>query len=206
MNTVSRQRVKRLLDILLCVVTLPLTLPLMALIGVAVKVSSPGPVLYRALRVGRGLEPFHALKFRTMTPNSAGPSVTRSGDPRITPVGRWLRSSKLDELPQIINVIVGDMSLVGPRPEDPGYVDSYSPAQQRVLSIRPGIVSLAFLRFGHEQDFIERFGAHDTDRFYRTQVLPEKLNIELYYVGSWTLLGDLRILAYALIRLLAGRR
>jgi lipopolysaccharide/colanic/teichoic acid biosynthesis glycosyltransferase len=139
--------------------------------------------------------PFEQLKFRTMTPGVAGPDVTASGDPRITPVGRYLRGSKLDELPQIVNVLRGDMSLVGPRPEVPRIVAVYTGPQRRVLTVRPGMACLAFLHFGHEQAFIERAKPVDVERFYLDEVLPAKLDIELRYVSEWTLLGDFRILA-----------
>ncbi|WP_214365460.1 sugar transferase [Pseudonocardia sp. H11422] len=187
--------VKRLLDIALCIASLPIVMPLGAAIAVAVKLTSPGPVLYRANRIGRDMRPISVWKFRTMRADCGGPSITRTGDPRITPFGHWLRDSKLDELPQVLNVLKGDMSLVGPRPEDPRYVASYSPEQRRVLSMRPGITSLAFLRFGHEQELIERAGASDPETYYLTEILPEKLAIELRYVRNWTMRGDLRILA-----------
>lgn len=187
--------VKRALDLVLCLLAAPVTLPLGAAIAVAVRLTSPGPVFYRAHRVGRDMRPLTVLKFRTMVQGSAGPAVTRAGDPRITPLGRVLRASKLDELPQLINVLRGEMSLVGPRPEDPRYVATYDAEQRQVLSVRPGVTSLAFLRFGDEQAFIERAGPADTEAFYVDRVLPEKLRIELGYVQQWTLRGDLRILA-----------
>jgi len=194
-GTSVRQRVKRVLDVALCLVSLPITLPVMALLAIVVKAGGPGPILYRAQRIGRDMVAFDLLKFRTMTPCAAGPGITTAADPRITPVGRWLRASKLDELPQILNVLRGEMSLVGPRPEDPRFVALYTGAQRRVLTVRPGMTSLAFLHFGHEQAFIERSAPVDVERFYLTEVLPVKLDIELRYVSEWTLLGDFRILA-----------
>lgn len=194
-RTGARERIKRMLDVLLCLASLPITLPLMALLAIAVKSGGSGPILYRATRVGRDMVPFEQLKFRTMTPGVAGPDVTASGDPRITPVGRYLRGSKLDELPQIVNVLRGDMSLVGPRPEVPRIVAVYTGPQRRVLTVRPGMACLAFLHFGHEQAFIERAKPVDVERFYLDEVLPAKLDIELRYVSEWTVLGDFRILA-----------
>jgi lipopolysaccharide/colanic/teichoic acid biosynthesis glycosyltransferase len=190
--------VKRALDVVLCLASLPVTLPVAALVAVAVKVTSPGPVLYRATRVGRDMRPFALLKFRTMHVGAGGPGITRSGDSRITPVGRWLRASKLDELPQVLNVLRGEMSIVGPRPEDPRYVATYTHDQRQVLAVRPGMTSLAFLRFGHEQEFIERAQPADVEAFYLSEILPEKLDIELQYVRNWTVLGDVRILARTL--------
>ncbi len=197
----SRHAGKRLLDVGLCIVSLPVTLPLAAAIAVAVKLTSPGPVIYRAHRVGRYGRPIVVLKFRTMRTESSGPRITRSGDDRITPVGRFLRASKLDELPQIINVLRGDMSIVGPRPEDPEYVVAYNAEQQQVLSVRPGLTCLTFLRWGPEQALIERAKAaadqpFDVESFYLREILPEKLDIELSYVRDWSLRGDLRILAH----------
>ena len=206
MSATVASRVKRLLDLLLCIVTLPLSVPMMAAVAVLVKLDGPGPVLYRARRVGRGGQMFNMLKFRTMTPDRGGLRVTSSSDPRITRVGKWLRASKLDELPQIVNVIRGEMSLVGPRPEDPLYVACYTREQRLVLSVRPGMANSAFLRFGHEQKYIERAAPDDLDRFYRTEFLPETLELELRYVRGWTLGGDLRILAQTLAGLLPGRR
>ncbi len=197
----SRHAGKRLLDVGLCIASLPVTLPLAAAIAVAVKLTSRGPVIYRAHRVGRYGRPIVVLKFRTMRTESRGPRITRSGDDRITPVGRFLRASKLDELPQIVNVLRGDMSIVGPRPEDPEYVAAYNAEQRQVLSVRPGLTCLTFLRWGPEQALIERAKAaadqpFDVESFYLREILPEKLDIELSYVREWSLRGDLRILAH----------
>jgi lipopolysaccharide/colanic/teichoic acid biosynthesis glycosyltransferase len=194
-SSALRRRVKRGIDILICLVTAPVSLPLALLIAVAVRLSGPGPVLHRATRIGREMEPFTLLKFRTMRVGTDGPGITRSGDERITRVGRWLRASKLDELPQIVNVLRGEMSLVGPRPEDARFVAFYTDEQRQVLSVPPGMTSLAFLRFGHEQAYIEKAHPGDVEQFYLTEILPEKLEIELEYVRTWTVLGDLRILA-----------
>jgi len=206
MNAPVAGRVKRLLDLTLCIVTLPLSVLVMTVIAVLVRLDGPGPVLYHARRAGRGGEVFNMLKFRTMAPDLGGLRVTSSGDPRITRVGKWLRATKLDELPQIFNVIRGEMSLVGPRPEDPLYVACYTREQRLVLSVRPGMANSAFLRFGHEQKYFERVAPDDLDRFYRTEFLPETLELELRYVRGWTLAGDLRILFRTLAGLLPGRR
>lgn len=206
MSNRAAGRVKRMLDLVLCTVTLPLSVPLLGLAAVLVKLGGPGPVFYRARRVGRGGVEFDMFKFRTMTPDCDGLRVTSSGDSRVTRVGAWLRASKLDELPQIFNVIRGEMSLVGPRPEDPLYVASYTPEQRLVLSVRPGMANSAFLRFGHEQKYLERVAPDDLDRFYRAELLPQTLDLELRYVRGWSLVGDLRILVRTLAGLLPGRR
>jgi lipopolysaccharide/colanic/teichoic acid biosynthesis glycosyltransferase len=193
---------KRSLDIVLSLLSLVIVLPLLLVIAVVLKLNS-GQVLYRAKRVGRDGKTFTMFKFSTMVADDSGPRVTREGDPRITPVGRWLRTSKLNELPQIFNVIKGDMSLVGPRPEDPIYAAFYSERQRRVLSVRPGMTSLAFLEFGDEQLFIERARPADIETYYLSELLPEKLDIELKYVNSWTVLGDLRIVLRTVAELLS---
>ncbi|MBW0101545.1 sugar transferase [Pseudonocardia sp. KRD291] len=192
-------RAKRLLDVLVCSVLLLAAVPVMAVIALVLRVTGDGQVLYRASRVGRNMRPFTMYKFSGMVPGDDGPRVTTSDDIRITPVGRRLRASKLDELPQLFNVLRGDMSLVGPRPEDPRYVSHYTPEQQRVLTVRPGMTGLAFLRFGHEQLFIARAKPADVERYYVCEILPRKLRIELEYLENWSFVGDLRILARTLI-------
>lgn len=185
---------KRIIDIVLCVVSLPVSLPLATLAAALVKLSGPGPILYRARRVGRGGNPIDVLKFRTMAVGRSGPAVTRAGDPRVTQFGRWLRASKLDELPQLVNVLRGDMSLVGPRPEDPRYVGLYTANQKRVLSVLPGITSPASVRFRHEEELIGRRPATELEDFYVTEVMPAKLAIDLDYVTTRTTRGDLQIM------------
>jgi lipopolysaccharide/colanic/teichoic acid biosynthesis glycosyltransferase len=170
-----------------------LTSPLLALIAGGVKLTSPGPVLYRARRVGRGGTVFTLYKFRTMVVNRAplSPAITRHDDPRITGFGRLLRRTKLDELPQFFNTLMGDMSLVGPRPEDPGYVELYSHDQRRVLDVKPGITSPATILHRHEEDLLV---GPDWEQTYRTKILPEKLRIELDYLSRRTFRRDLAIL------------
>ena len=125
--------------------------------------------------------------------NAPGPAVTRRGDPRITGIGRRLRTTKLDELPQLVNVLLGQMSVVGPRPEDRKFVDGYSADERRVLSVAPGLTGLAAIRFRHEQEIMEHAGVPDLDDYYRSAILPVKLALDLEYVDTWTVLGDLRI-------------
>ncbi|WP_218591874.1 sugar transferase [Pseudonocardia oceani] len=188
------RRGKRCLDIVLCLLALPLVLTVVAVIA-AMLVLNGQDVFYRAQRVGRGGKTFTMYKFATMVPGDAGPRVTREADPRITPMGRWLRSSKLNELPQVLNVLKGEMSIVGPRPEDPRYAALYSEEQREVFSVRPGMTCLAFLRFGDEQAFIERVQPADVEAYYVSELLPDKLDIELEYLRTWSVLGDVRILA-----------
>jgi lipopolysaccharide/colanic/teichoic acid biosynthesis glycosyltransferase len=199
----TRQRGKRTMDLLLCVLALPLVLSVCLLIALVLVVGQ-GEVLYRAQRVGRNGQPFTMLKFATMRPGDAGPRVTRERDPRITPIGRWLRATKLNELPQVFNVIKGDMSIVGPRPEDPRYVAFFTPEQSDVLQVRPGLTSPAYLVFGDEQTFIESADPADIEAYYVCELLPEKLRIELQYLQAWSIVGDLRIIARTAARLING--
>jgi lipopolysaccharide/colanic/teichoic acid biosynthesis glycosyltransferase len=186
---------RRTLDVVASGTALVVCAPLFLAIAAAVKIGSPGPVLYRARRVGRGGQLFTLYKFRTMGPGAhvSGPPITAEGDSRVTPVGRVLRQWKLDELPQLYNVLRGDMSLVGPRPEDPMYVADYTDEQRRLLSVRPGLTSPATLAYRHEAAVLA--AADDPEVTYREVVLPAKLAIELDYLRKRTLFLDLLILA-----------
>jgi lipopolysaccharide/colanic/teichoic acid biosynthesis glycosyltransferase len=190
----AQSRLKRMLDLVLGLLGMLLVGPLLLVIATLLMVSG-NEVIYRAERIGRDGRPFRMLKFATMVPGDTGPRVTTEGDPRITRIGHWLRVTKLNELPQILNVIKGDMSLVGPRPEDPRYAAHYSARHRPVLAVRPGMTSLAFLEFGDEQAYIARHDPTDLEAFYLQELLPEKLDIELQYLNNWTIREDLRILA-----------
>lgn len=183
-------RGKRMLDLGLASVALIICSPLVLVLSLGVRLSSPGPVLHRATRAGRRGEPFTLLKFRSMRPNSSaqGPAITAAGDPRITRFGRLLRRSKLDELPQLINVLKGEMSIVGPRPEDPRYVERYTAEQRRILAWRPGITSPASVTFRDEETILA--AAVDLEATYRA-VMAEKIGIDLEYFERATLVGDL---------------
>jgi lipopolysaccharide/colanic/teichoic acid biosynthesis glycosyltransferase len=185
----------RLLDVTVSVVGLIVLAPLFLVLAIAVKCSSPGPVLHRGRRCGKDGRPFTLYKFRSMVVDAAqrGPRITASGDPRVTSVGRFLRRTKLDELPQLFNTLIGDMSLVGPRPEDPGYVASYSADQRQVLRVKPGITSPATLLHCHEEELLT---GPDWEETYRRKILPAKLEIELAYLRRRTLGEDLRVLAH----------
>jgi lipopolysaccharide/colanic/teichoic acid biosynthesis glycosyltransferase len=195
-------RAKRFVDVTLSLIALVVLSPAFVIIPAVLMLTS-GEVLYRAKRVGLGGEIFTMYKFTTMAPGDGGPRLTRAGDPRITRFGRWLRVTKLNELPQLVNVLKGEMSLVGPRPEDPRYAALYSAEKREVLSVRPGLASLAFLRFGDEEAYIERADPADIEIYYLNVLLPEKLAIELQYVRNWTLRGDFRILARTVSGLLS---
>ena len=175
--------------------------PLMALIAAAVALGSRGPVLYRQTRVGRLGRPFIMLKFRTMRVNDENLQVTASGDDRVTGVGRVLRKLKLDELPELWNVVRGDLSLVGPRPEVPRYVDLEDPLWQQVLRERPGITHPVTLRLAGEEGLIEAAGG-DPEQFYVKELLPIKLKGYVDYQkvrGFWTDVTVLSATASALV-------
>ena len=181
---------KRLLDIASAGVGLLALSPLLLVIAVLIKRHDGGPVLYQATRIGLNGQPFRLYKFRSMRVDAdkQGPGITVSGDDRVTPIGRLLRRTKLDELPQLINVLTGDMSLVGPRPEDARYVARYTEAQRQVLGVRPGITGAASLAFRHEEDMLQ--GA-DWERVYLQEVMPAKLQLELEYLCRRSVWSDM---------------
>lgn len=186
---------KRLFDLVLAASALLVLSPLLLAAGVAVRLDSTGPALFRQIRMGRGGRPFRILKFRTMTIAQAAeaPSVTVADDPRVTRVGAFLRRSKLDELPQLVNVLRGDMSLVGPRPEVPRYVALYPPQlRDLILSVRPGITDDASIEFRNESDLLA--SAADPEKRYLEEILPRKLEIYARYARERSFGGDLRIL------------
>jgi lipopolysaccharide/colanic/teichoic acid biosynthesis glycosyltransferase len=168
--------------------------PCMALIAVAAKLSSSEPVLFRQRRVGLNGSEFELLKFRTMKCGPAGHSVTREGDTRITTLGSFLRKWKLDELPQLINVMRGEMSLVGPRPELPRYIAQLGPDYLRILSLRPGITGAASMKYRDEERVLAQAPAQALESFYVTRLLPDKAKTDWEYACSATLLSDLRVL------------
>jgi len=185
---------KRLFDLFFSLGGLLVLSPLFLVLAVAVKISSRGPVLFRQQRIGQDGKPFYINKFRSMVANAEklGLSVTSDGDPRITALGRFLRKTKLDELPQLWNVLVGDMSFVGPRPEVPRYVDRYTAEQKRVLSLKPGITDLATLEFRNEEELLG--GAEDTERFYLEYCVPRKIELNLAYADKANVWEDARII------------
>lgn len=194
---------KRCFDLLVASFALLLLSPLLLGLALWIRLDSPGPALFRQERVGRHGKPFRIHKFRTMRTDAAGLPLTVGLDARITRAGHWLRSRRLDELPQLIDVLKGDMSLVGPRPEVPRYVQHYPPAlREAVLSVRPGITDPASLAHLDEGALLAQ--AADPERAYVEQVLPAKLAQQVAYAGSATLASDLRILLRTL-RLLASR-
>ncbi len=189
---------KRALDLAIAITGLIIMSPLIAIAAVAIKVESRGPVFHRGARVGRGGGEFRIMKLRSMTSGAehAGPAVTSAGDPRITRVGSILRRTKFDEVPQLWNVIRGDMSLVGPRPEHPEYVRLYTPEQRRVLSVRPGITSPTSLALHDEEQILADHGGASA---YTEKLMPRKLVLDLEYLDHRSLAGDLRILGWTVV-------
>lgn len=185
---------KRLFDILASGLGLFCLSPLFTAVAVWIKFDSRGPVFYRQVRVGRGNKDFRIFKFRSMRPDSDKLGLITVGgrDPRVTRSGYYIRKYKLDELPQLINVFIGDMSLVGPRPEVRKYVDMYSPDQLHVLDVRPGITSLASLRYRNENEILAK--AEDPDKCYIEKVMPDKLAIDLEYVRKANLWNDIKLI------------
>lgn len=184
---------KRAFDFTAALIGLVVTSPVVLVAMIAVKLGSPGPAFYSGPRVGRNGALFKIHKLRSMRAgaDTAGPAVTAGDDPRVTGVGRLLRGTKLDELPQLLNVVKGEMSLVGPRPEHPDYVKHYTADQRRLLTVRPGITGPAALAFINEEE--ELRGGHP-ESTYLEEVLPKKLALELQYVDRATFRSDLAIL------------
>jgi lipopolysaccharide/colanic/teichoic acid biosynthesis glycosyltransferase len=187
----------RFIDVAASGLGMVLLAPLFLAVAVSIKLSAPGPVFYRALRIGKDGVPFRLYKFRSMVveADKSGPGITTAEDSRITPIGRFLRKTKLDELPQLINVIRGEMSLVGPRPEDPRYVAHYTPDQRQVLRVRPGITSAASLQYRDESTLLT---GPDWEKTYVKSIMPQKLAIELAYLQQRNLLTDLEIIMLTL--------
>jgi len=186
--------IKRCLDIFLASCGIVLLSPLWLSAALIVKLGDGGSIFFRQERVGRHGRLFRIWKFRTMRQGAdrAGPSITKSNDSRITGVGALLRHTKFDELPQLLNVLVGEMSFVGPRPEVPRYVAMYTPAQKAVLDLRPGITDLASIEFRNEEEMLAR--ADDAERFYVEYCIPKKIELNLLYAATATIFSDLKII------------
>jgi len=193
---------KRSFDISVAAIGLVLLAPMLVLIALTVKLCSPGPALYRGIRVGLCGKLFSMLKFRTMVVNaeSLGGSATAADDQRITSIGKFLRRYKLDELPQLLNVLAGDMSLVGPRPEVQKYVNLYSPEEQAILKVRPGVTDWASIWNSNEAAVLE--GSRDPEKSYEELIRPTKLALQLLYVRNHSLLVDLKILLHTGLKLI----
>lgn len=183
---------KRAFDILCSFLGLTVLSPVLLVVSVLVAVTSPGGVFFRQERIGKDGKPFRIFKFRSMRKDNAGLKITTGNDSRITPVGRFLRKSKIDELPQLINVLVGDMSFVGPRPEVADYVNLYTPYQRQVLLVRPGITGLASIRFRNENDLLT--ASDDPNRTYVEQIMPQKIDLDLEYIPHASVFYDIKLI------------
>ncbi len=183
---------KRAFDILCSFLGLTVLSPVLLVVSVLVAVTSPGGVFFRQERIGKDGKPFRIFKFRSMRKDNAGLKITTGNDSRITPVGRFLRKSKIDELPQLINVLVGDMSFVGPRPEVADYVNLYTPYQRQVLLVRPGITGLASIRFRNENDLLT--ASDDPNRTYVEQIMPRKIDLDLEYIPHASVFYDIKLI------------
>ena len=185
---------KRLFDIAVSAVLLLLLLPLLLLIAIIIKLDSSGPAIYKQTRVGKDEQPFKIWKFRTMNTGAEKTGLITVGgrDSRITKAGYFLRKYKLDELPQLVNVLKGEMSLVGPRPEVPFYVDMYNEQQKQVLQVKPGITDYASIQFSNENEILAQYD--DPQQAYIQEIMPQKLAINLRYIRERSFVGDLKIL------------
>ena len=181
---------KRLLDVIAAAIGLLLLTPLFAVVICMIKQHDRGPIFYHARRIGKDGKEFAVYKFRSMIidADKQGPAVTTSGDDRITPIGKFLRNTKLDELPQLLNVLNGEMSLVGPRPEDPRYVEKYTPVQRKILAYKPGITSAASLTYRDEESLLS---GKDWETQYLSKVMPDKIAIDLEYCDRANIGQDL---------------
>lgn len=193
---------KRFFDFVLAFAGLIIFLPLLVLIALLIKLNSSGPVFFGGVRIGRYGRPFRIYKFRSMVVNAeklGGPS-TPADDPRLTKIGKFLKKYQLDELPQLLNVFMGDMSLVGPRPEVLLYTDMMSKAEREtILSVRPGMTDLASLRFFHEGDVLK--GSPDPEKTYREKIRPKKLRLQMEYVKNRSFFMDLKIILKTILKM-----
>lgn len=188
------EAMRRSFNLIASLVGLLILSPLFVVVAIAVIADSSGPVFFRQKRVGRDGKPFNIIKFRSMRTDAPelGGQLTVGADPRVTRVGRYLRAWKVDELPQLINVVRGEMDLVGPRPEVPGYVDLYTPEQRRVLRVRPGITDPASVEFRNESELMGEQPSPES--FYVAEIMPRKLALNLAYLKDRSLWTDIRVI------------
>ncbi len=185
--------IKRLFDIFSSLLVLILLAPVFIVVAIFILFDSKGGVFYRQNRVGKGEKEFGLYKFRTMRPDSDGVKITVGDrDPRVTAIGYYLRKYKLDELPQLLNILIGEMSVVGPRPEVKQYVDLYTPEQLKVLTVKPGLSDLATLEYVKEAELLAQ--AENPEKTYVEEIMPDKLNLNLQYIREQSFALDLKII------------
>lgn len=195
---------KRAMDIVLSACALAVLWPLLLLIALAIWIDDPGPVFYRQVRVGRNGKTFRIFKFRSMVMDAdkKGLAITVGRDSRITRVGAFLRKTKLDELAQLLNVLFGQMSFVGPRPEVPKYVELYTPYQRQVLLVRPGITDYASIAYRNENDLLA--GAPNPETMYIEQIMPDKIELNMKYLREISPLADIRLILKTIVAVIKG--
>lgn len=195
---------KRAMDIVLSACALAILWPLLLLIALAIWIDDPGPVFYRQVRVGRNGKTFRIFKFRSMVMDAdkKGLAITVGRDSRITRVGAVLRKTKLDELAQLLNVLFGQMSFVGPRPEVPKYVELYTPYQRQVLLVRPGITDYASIAYRNENDLLA--GAPNPEAMYIKQIMPDKIELNMKYLREISPLADIRLILKTIVAVIKG--
>ena len=195
---------KRAMDIVLSACALAVLWPLLLLIALAIWIDDPGPVFYRQVRVGRNGKTFRIFKFRSMVMDAdkKGLAITVGRDSRITRVGAVLRKTKLDELAQLLNVLLGQMSFVGPRPEVPKYVELYTPYQRQVLLVRPGITDYASIAYRNENDLLA--GAPNPEAMYIEQIMPDKIELNMKYLREISPLADIRLILKTIVAVIKG--
>ena len=186
--------IKRIFDILVSFISIVLLSPILIIVAIIIKLGSKGPVLYKQLRVGLNGKPFYIYKFRTMQVNAdkKGLLITGADDPRLTRVGSFLRKIKIDEIPQLFNVLKGEMSIVGPRPEVLEYVKLYTNEQKRVLTVKPGMTDPATVYFRNEEKLLAK--ANDKESFYIKEIMPVKLRLYLQYIDNMSLTYDIKLI------------
>ncbi|MCY1634881.1 sugar transferase [Marinifilum sp. D737] len=184
---------KQIFDITLSLIGLLFFIPVFLIVWILIRIQMPdGPALFKQKRVGRGGKLFTMVKFRTMTISHSGSSVSVAGEARITPIGSFLRKYKLDELPELWNVLKGEMSLVGPRPDVPGYADKLQGEDRKVLKLRPGITGPASLKYSNEEEILA--SVDDPQKYNDEVIFPDKVKINLDYYYNHSLWGDIKII------------
>jgi lipopolysaccharide/colanic/teichoic acid biosynthesis glycosyltransferase len=194
---------KRMLDIVVAGVGLLLLAPLFGAVALMIKLDSPGAVFFKQKRIGKCFHPFWIYKFRTMSEGAPGALLTVGADPRITRVGNFLRRSKIDELPQLINILKGEMTLVGPRPEVPRYVEAFHRDYQEILAVRPGLTDLASLKYRDEARLLGQSGRPEEE--YLQRVLPDKIRLGKEYIRRSSLLFDLNLIVKTVVKVIFPR-
>jgi len=186
--------IKRAFDLLVSLIGLFILSLLFVIVAIVIKIDTNGPIFYKQVRVGRFGKSFKIIKFRTMITEAdkKGMQITVGGDARITKAGKLLRRSKIDELPQLINIVTGNMSFVGPRPEVPKYVGLYNESQKQVLLVRPGITDPASIKYRNENDILAR--SSDPERTYIEEIMPAKLDLNLQYIRKFSLINDISVI------------